>query len=119
MPVDAEGIEDCNISIHAEDDSDDHDSHLDHLQGRMVEVGIRSVVEVSDVVFIYFVQLDDECRDNFKCEVAGKWEPLLAGAEAWNNGKEVPILDLTSSTMPGQQIHYGRPHPDSKYNKSV
>ena len=27
----------------------------------------------------------------------------------WNNGKEVPRLDLTSLTMPGQQIHYGRP----------
>ena len=24
---------------------------------------------------------------------------------SWNNGKEVPRLDLTSSTMPGQQIH--------------
>ena len=31
----------------------------------------------------------------------------------WNNGKEVPRLDLTSSTTPGQQIHYGQPHPDS------
>ena len=41
------------------------------------------------------------------------------GGWAWNNGKEVPRLDLTSSTTPGQQIHYGRPHPDSKYNKSV
>ena len=81
MPVDAEGIEDCNISIHAEDDREDHYRHLDHLQGRMVEVRVRSVVEVSDVVFIYFVQLDDKSRDNFKCEVAGKWEPLLAGAE--------------------------------------
>ena len=38
---------------------------------------------------------------------------------AWNNGKEVPRLDLTSSTTPGQQIHYGLPHPDSKYNKSM
>ena len=25
--------------------------------------------------------------------------------QSWNNGKEVPRLDLTSSTMPGQQIH--------------
>ena len=23
---------------------------------------------------------------------------------AWNNGKEVPRIDLTSSTVPGQQI---------------
>ena len=30
--------------------------------------------------------------------VGGGWQP-------WNNGKEVPRLDLTSSTMPGQQIH--------------
>ena len=34
--------------------------------------------------------------------------------DAWNNGKEVPRLDLTSSTTPGQQIHYGRTNPDSK-----
>ena len=26
-------------------------------------------------------------------------------AKTWNNGKEVPRLDLTSSTTPGQQIH--------------
>ena len=65
MPVDAEWIEDCNVSINAEDDRDDHYRHLDRLQGRMVEVGIHSVVEVSDVVFIYFVQLDDKSRDNF------------------------------------------------------
>ena len=26
-------------------------------------------------------------------------------SRAWNNGKEVPRLDLTSSTAPGQQIH--------------
>ena len=39
--------------------------------------------------------------------------------DIWDNGKEVPRLDLTSSTMPGQKIHYGRPHPESKYNKSV
>ena len=25
--------------------------------------------------------------------------------KTWNNGKEVPRLDLTSSTTPGQQIH--------------
>ena len=31
---------------------------------------------------------------------------------AWNNGKEDPRLDLTSSTTPGQQIHYGPPHCD-------
>ena len=37
----------------------------------------------------------------------------------WNNGKEVPRLDLTSSTMPGQQISQVQPHPDSKYNKSM
>ena len=36
----------------------------------------------------------------------------------WNNGKKVPRLDLTSSTTPGQQIHYGRPCPDSKYDTS-
>ena len=65
MPVDAEWIEDCYVSINAEDDRDDHYRHLDRLQGRMVEVGIHSVVEVSDVVFIYFVQLDDKSRDNF------------------------------------------------------
>ena len=34
----------------------------------------------------------------------------------WNNGKEDPRLDLTSSTTPGRQIHYGWPHLDSKYN---
>ena len=28
-----------------------------------------------------------------------------SGADPWNNGKEVPRLDLTSSTTPGQQIH--------------
>ena len=39
---------------------------------------------------------------------------------SWNNGKEVPRLDLlTSLTTPGQQKHYGQPHPDSKYNKSM
>ena len=39
--------------------------------------------------------------------------------DTWNNGKEVPRLDLTSSTTPGQQIHYSWPHPDSKYKKSM
>ena len=34
---------------------------------------------------------------------------------AWNNGKEVLRLVLTSLTTPGLQIHYGWPHPDSKY----
>ena len=49
----------------------------------------------------------------------GGCEPWYWGGPTWNNGKEVSRLDLTSSTTPGQQIHYGRPHPDSKYNKSV
>ena len=34
---------------------------------------------------------------------------------AWNNGKEVLRLVLTSLTTPGLQIHYAWPHPDSKY----
>ena len=34
---------------------------------------------------------------------------------AWNNGKEVLRLVLTSLTTPGLQIHYGWPHPNSKY----
>ena len=37
----------------------------------------------------------------------------------WNNGKEGPRLVLTSLTTTGQQIHHGRLHPDSKYDKSV
>ena len=32
---------------------------------------------------------------------------LLSVPNSWNNGKEVLRLDLTSSTTPGQQIHYG------------
>ena len=40
----------------------------------------------------------------------------ITGMEALNNGKEVPRLDLTSSTTPGQ-LHYRRPRLDSKYNQ--
>ena len=31
--------------------------------------------------------------------------PKCSDLLSWNNGKEVPRLDLTSSTTPGQQIH--------------
>ena len=57
---------------------------------------------------------------NTKSLVPSKLNQLCSSnIKPWNNGKEVPRLDLTSLTTPGQQIHYGRPHLDSKYNKSV
>ena len=39
----------------------------------------------------------NNCRHKLRENLKGTW--------TWNNGKEVPRLDLTSSTMPGQQIH--------------
>ena len=33
------------------------------------------------------------------------WQLDIGNIKSWNNGKEVPRLDLTSSTTPGQQIH--------------
>ena len=57
---------------------------------------------------------------NTKSLVPSKLNQLCSSnIKPWNNGKEVPRLDLTSLTTPWQQVHYVRPHPDSKYNKSV
>ena len=78
LPVDAEWVKDCNISINAEDDSDDHDSHQNTLQEGMIEVWIESIMQVSDIVPINFVQLHDDCWDHLECEVAEREEHLLA-----------------------------------------
>ena len=70
QPVNAEGVKDCNISINAEDDCDDHDSHQNTLQEGMIEVWIESIMQVSDIVLINFVQLHDDCWDQLECEEA-------------------------------------------------
>ena len=78
QPVNAEGVKDCNISINAEDDCDNDDSHQNTLQEGMIEVWIESIMQVSDIVLIYFVQLHDDCWDQLECEVAWKKEHLLS-----------------------------------------
>ena len=70
MPVDAEWIEDCNVSINAEDNCDDHYRHLEDLEEGMEEVRIKGAVQVYDVVSISFVQLHDEHQDRLESEVA-------------------------------------------------
>ena len=78
QPVNAEGVKDCNISINAEDDCEDHYRHKNTLQEGMIEVWIESIMQVSDIVLIYFVQLHDDCWDHLECEEAGGKEHLLA-----------------------------------------
>ena len=78
QPVNAEGVKDCNISINAEDDCDDHYRHQNTLQEGMIEVWIESIMQVSDIVLIYFVQLHDDCWEHLECEVAVREEHLLS-----------------------------------------
>ena len=78
QPVNAEGVKDCNISINAEDDCEDHYRHQNTLQEGMIEVWIESIMQVSDIVLIYFVQHHDDCWDHLECEVAGREEHLVA-----------------------------------------
>ena len=78
QPVNAEGVKDCNISINAEDDCDNHYRHQNTLQEGMIEVWIESIMQVSDIVLINFVQLHDDCWDQLECEEARRKEHLFS-----------------------------------------
>ena len=48
-------------------------------------------------------QLGPSARQEF--HIMNNLMSLRCDTQSWNNGKDVPRLDLTSSTTPGLQIH--------------